>query len=68
MQELVENSVAQGWDDPRLPSLRGLKRRGMCMPALVSHLLSLGASKRVTQVKWDSLWCVPQLLANCKHS
>ncbi|KAG5178931.1 ribosomal protein L25/Gln-tRNA synthetase [Tribonema minus] len=56
MHELVARKAALGWDDPRLPTLRGLVRRGMSMAPLRAHLLSLGASRRATQVKWESLW------------
>mmetsp|Transcript_7970 Transcript_7970/g.12083 ORF Transcript_7970/g.12083 Transcript_7970/m.12083 type:complete len:578 (+) Transcript_7970:171-1904(+) len=38
------------------PTLKELMRRGMSMVPLRAHLLSLGVSKKVTFVKWDSLW------------
>ncbi len=43
--ELVEGGHVNGWDDPRLPTLRGLRRRG-CTPAAIRSLCArVGVTK-----------------------
>ncbi len=39
---LVEQGVVDGWDDPRLPTLRGLRRRGYPPEAIVEFVEHLG--------------------------
>jgi len=43
--ELVEGGHVTGWDDPRLPTLRGLRRRGYTPEAIHSFLDVIGVSK-----------------------
>jgi glutamyl-tRNA synthetase len=54
--DTLVNSPTISLEEMYLPSLRDLMRRGMSMVPLRAHLLSLGASKRTTQIKWESLW------------
>lgn len=42
---LVQNHQVSGWDDPRLPTLTGLKRRGILPEAIREFVLSFGLSK-----------------------
>jgi glutaminyl-tRNA synthetase len=44
--ELVEGGHVNGWDDPRLPTLSGLRRRGYTPEAIRDFLDRIGISKR----------------------
>ena len=42
---LVEGNHVDGWDDPRMPTLRGLRRRGYPPEALVAFCKHVGVAK-----------------------
>ena len=42
---LVDQGYVDGWDDPRLPTLSGLRRRGYTPDAIRAFILSTGLSK-----------------------
>ena len=42
---IVESGLVVGWDDPRMPTLTGLKRRGYTPEAIKHFILSTGLSK-----------------------
>ena len=44
--ELVEGGYAKGWDDPRLPTLMGLRRRGYTPEAIRKFCEHIGVAKR----------------------
>jgi glutaminyl-tRNA synthetase len=56
--ELVENRVVAGWDDPQMPTLSGMRRRGFTPEAIRSFCEKIGVSKN------DSLIDMA-LLENC---
>ncbi len=45
LKPLVEEKKVSGWDDPRLLSLKGLKRRGITPQAIKEFVLGFGLSK-----------------------
>ena len=53
-----EKHLVTGWDDPRFPTVRGIRRRGMTIEALTQYMLSQGPSQAVTSLEWDSIWTV----------
>ncbi len=42
---LVNEKVVTGWDDPRMPTISGLRRRGIPAPALREFVTSVGVTK-----------------------
>jgi len=50
LRELVEEGHVHGWDDPRLPTLRGLRRRGYTPEAIRVFLRRIGVAKFVSTV------------------
>src|SRR4029077_14817504 len=50
--QLVHEKAVSGWDDPRMPTLSGLRRRGMPASALRTFVTSVGVTKfdSVTEV------------------
>lgn len=42
---IVDAGLVKGWDDPRMPTLSGLRRRGYTPEAIKSFILSTGLSK-----------------------
>ena len=45
LRYLVENDVVSGWDDPRLPTLGGLRRRGYTPASIRNFCDRIGVSK-----------------------
>ncbi|WP_031426852.1 glutamine--tRNA ligase/YqeY domain fusion protein [Flavimarina sp. Hel_I_48] len=43
---LVEQQVVNGWDDPRMPTISGLRRRGYTPGAIRSFIDAVGVAKR----------------------
>ncbi len=43
--QLVENQYVRGWDDPRMPTISGIRRRGYTPEAIRNFCNSLGVSK-----------------------
>jgi glutamyl-tRNA synthetase len=52
---LIESGKVEGWDDPRLPTLKALKRRGILPEAIREFVLSFGLSKVESEPNWDAL-------------
>jgi glutaminyl-tRNA synthetase len=51
--KLVQEGLVKGWDDPRMPTLSGMRRRGYSPEAIRNFCASLGVSKTngVTQLQ-----------------
>jgi glutaminyl-tRNA synthetase len=45
LRELVEDGLVSGWDDPRMPTLSGLRRRGFTPEAIRAFWTEMGISK-----------------------
>jgi glutaminyl-tRNA synthetase len=45
LRELVEEGLVNGWDDPRMPTLAGLRRRGFTPEAIRAFWTEMGVSK-----------------------
>jgi glutaminyl-tRNA synthetase len=46
LRELVEGNFVSGWDDPRMPTLSGIKRRGFTPKAIRDFVDAVGIAKR----------------------
>ena len=59
--ELVQKNYVSGWDDPRMPTLCGVRRRGYTAEALKMFCEKIGVSKRDQLMDIQLLeWCVRQ--------
>ena len=60
---LVESGAVEGWDDPRMPTLAGLRRRGFPPEAIREFCARVGVGKRVGAVEIEALeHCVREAL------
>ncbi|HXY67937.1 MAG TPA: glutamine--tRNA ligase, partial [Gemmatimonadales bacterium] len=48
--DLVEQKLVSGWDDPRLPTIAGLRRRGYTPEAIRAFAETIGVAKRDSTV------------------
>jgi len=55
LKPLVDNGQVSGYDDPRLPTLEALRRRGIVPEAIRKFVLSLGFTKSDTLAPFDTL-------------
>ncbi|OPL18425.1 MAG: glutamine--tRNA ligase [Candidatus Aegiribacteria sp. MLS_C] len=56
---LVEEGVVSGWDDPRMPTLSGLRRRGVKPEAIRDFVNRIGLAKRDSNVDMALLdYCI----------
>ena len=53
--ELVERKLVAGWDDPRLPTIKGLRRRGYTPDAIRAFCEHIGVAKRDAVVEMQLL-------------
>ncbi|HQF67735.1 MAG TPA: glutamine--tRNA ligase/YqeY domain fusion protein [Candidatus Cloacimonadota bacterium] len=57
--ELVQNKVVNGWDDPRMPTLAGMRRRGFSPAAIREFADRIGVAKANSVVDFELLqFCV----------
>ncbi|KAF7970233.1 hypothetical protein HWV62_24776 [Athelia sp. TMB] len=52
----VDQKLVHGWDDPRFPTVRGIRRRGLTVEAITQFMLAQGPSQAVVSLEWDSIW------------
>ncbi|MBF0228271.1 MAG: glutamine--tRNA ligase/YqeY domain fusion protein [Desulfamplus sp.] len=50
LQKLVENNYVDGWDDPRLPTIAGIRRRGYTAEAIRNFCNIIGVSKKESRI------------------
>ena len=55
LRQLVEDGYVDGWDDPRMPTLCGLRRRGYTPKAIRSFVDQIGVSKVNSIVEYSFL-------------
>lgn len=53
--KLVSENYVNGWDDPRLPTLRGMKRRGYTPESIKNFLDAVGVAKAFSVVDYGML-------------
>ncbi|CEP09578.1 hypothetical protein [Parasitella parasitica] len=58
LQWFVDQGLVSGWDDPRFPTVRGIRRRGLTIEALKQYILMQGASQNTLLLEWDKLWAL----------
>ena len=50
LKQLVDEGVTDGWDDPRMPTISGLRRRGYTSDAIRKFCSEIGVSKADSKV------------------
>lgn len=45
LKQLVDEKIVDGWDDPRMPTIAGLRRRGCTPEAIRNFCLAIGVAK-----------------------
>lgn len=55
LRQLVEEQHVDGWDDPRLPTLAGLRRRGYTPSAIRLFCERIGVSKADSRIDYSTL-------------
>ena len=55
LRKLIEEGKVEGWDDPRLPTIAGLRRRGILPETIREFVLQMGISKVESIPTWDLL-------------
>jgi glutaminyl-tRNA synthetase len=59
--QLVEEGVVKGWDDPRMPTISGLRRRGYTPTSIKKFIETVGVAKRENVIDVSLLeFCVRQ--------
>ena len=65
LRYLVENKIVDGWDDPRMPTLCGLRRRGYTASSILDFIGRIGVSKANSMVNIELLeHCIREELNN----
>ena len=63
LSELVDSGLVSGWDDPRMPTISGLRRRGVPASAIIAFCEKVGVSKRENIIDFALLdFCTREIL------
>lgn len=62
LTEIVKKGVVSGWDDPRMPTVRGMHRHGLLMDTLREFMIKQGFSSNIINQDWTQIWAI-----NKKH-
>ncbi len=68
LKRLVDEGVVSGWDDPRMPTLSGMRRRGYTPEAIRDFCDRIGVAKANSEVETGLLeHCVREHLGETAH-
>ncbi len=68
LKHLVDNGIVSGWDDPRMPTIVGLRRRGYTPQALQLFCERIGVTKDYSWIDYATLeGCLREDLENQAH-
>ncbi len=56
LRKSIENGEYNGWDDPRLPTLRALRRRGIRAESVRKFMIEMGVGETDVSISMDSLY------------
>lgn len=57
--QLVQEGYVSGWDDPRMPTISGLRRRGFTPESIVDFATRVGVTKRENTIEFSLLeYCI----------
>ncbi|MDR0818789.1 MAG: glutamine--tRNA ligase/YqeY domain fusion protein [Oscillospiraceae bacterium] len=51
LRKLVEDGLVDGWDDPRMPTIRGLRRKGYTPAAILDFCQRIGVGKNSNTIE-----------------
>lgn len=60
LTKVVDSGIVTGRDDPRMPTVRGILRRGLTVQALREFMLRQGPSRNAVTMDWTILWALNQ--------
>ena len=55
LNQLVVENLVQGWDDPRMPTISGLRRRGFTSASIREFCKRIGVTKQENMIEFGSL-------------
>lgn len=58
LQWFVDQNKVPNWSDPRFPTVRGVRRRGMTVEGLRNFIISQGPSKNIINLDWSLIWAI----------
>lgn len=58
LRPLVEEKLVSGWDDPRMPTIEGVRRRGILSESLRQFTIQVGYTKTEHEYDWSLLYAV----------
>jgi len=56
LQWFVDKNYVSNWDDPRFPTVRGVRRRGMTVEGLRNFIIAQGPSRNIINLDWSVIW------------
>ncbi|MDA4125326.1 MAG: glutamate--tRNA ligase [Thaumarchaeota archaeon] len=62
LRPLVEQKLVSGWDDPRMPTVEGVKRRGIVPEAIREFTVHVGYTKTEHEYDWSILLSINRKL------
>ncbi|MDN3682142.1 glutamine--tRNA ligase [Vibrio tapetis subsp. quintayensis] len=55
LNQLVSENLVNGWDDPRMPTISGLRRRGFTSASIREFCTRIGVTKQENMIEFGSL-------------
>jgi len=55
LNQLVSDKLVEGWDDPRMPTISGLRRRGFTAVSIREFCQRIGVTKQENTIEFSSL-------------